>query len=116
VRRSLERMKAKRELILADPDAYRQQQISKRMPEDFDDLTDEEQQQIIADLEDAVASYDPGALKIEIAELAKLIQQARELEKKEVETKLVKLRELMTEQGVFKDPRMKLLIFTEHKD
>src|SRR5437762_6321504 len=48
VRRSLERMKAKRELILADPEGYRQQQISKRMPDDFDDLTDEEQQQIIA--------------------------------------------------------------------
>jgi hypothetical protein len=116
VRRSLERMKAKRELILADPEGYRQQQISKRMPDDFDDLTDEEQQHIIADLEDAVASYDPGTLKIEIAELGKLIQQARELEKLEVETKLIKLRELMTEQGVFKDLRMKLLLFTEHKD
>ena len=35
---------------------------------------------------------------------------------REVESKLVKLREVLTEHGIFKDPKMKLLIFTEHKD
>ena len=39
-----------------------------------------------------------------------------DLEKREVESKLVRLRELITEQGMFTDPKMKLLIFTEHKD
>src|SRR6516164_6988718 len=34
VRRSLERMKDKREKILADPDAYRQEQLLKRVPDD----------------------------------------------------------------------------------
>ena len=62
VRRSLERMKDKREKILADPEGYRQEQINKRLPDDFDDLPDEEQQEIIAELEDLVASYDPAAL------------------------------------------------------
>ncbi len=56
VRRSLERMKDKRERVLADPDGYRQQQIDKRLPDNFDDLPDEEQQEIIASLEDVVAS------------------------------------------------------------
>ena len=116
VRRSLERMKDKRGKILADPEGYRQEQINKRLPDDFDDLPEEEQQEIIAELEDLVASYDPATLREEIVELGKLIDQARRLEKREVESKLVKLRELLTEHGIFKDPKMKLLIFTEHKD
>ena len=116
VRRSLERMAEKREKILADPEGYRQGQIDKRLPEDFDDLPDEEQQEIIAELEDIVVSYDPATLRQEIVELGQLITQARQLEKSEVESKLVKLRALLTEHGIFTDPKMKLLIFTEHKD
>lgn len=116
VRRSLERMRDKREKILKNPEAYQQEQINKRLPEDFDDLTDEEQQQIITELEGIVASVNPADLKAEIAQLNKLIQQACLLEEREVETKLTKLREVLIEQGVFADSKMKLLIFTEHKD
>jgi superfamily II DNA or RNA helicase len=116
VRRSLERMKGKREAILADPEGYRQTQIDKKLPDDFDDLPEEEQQIIVAELEELVASYDPAILREEIVELGKLIQLAQALEKQEVESKLVKLRELITQHGLFKDPTMKLLIFTEHKD
>ncbi len=116
VRRSLERMKEKREKILADPEKYRREQILKKVPEDFDDLPEDEQQEILAELEDAVASLDPAALREEIFQLTKLIDQAKTLEAREIETKLVKLKELLTEQGVFKDPKMKLLLFTEHKD
>ena len=47
VRRSLQRMKEKREQILADPEAYRQAQINKRLPDDFEDLPEEEQQEIL---------------------------------------------------------------------
>ena len=115
-RRSLERMKEKRQRILEDPQAYRQEQIAKKLPDDFDDLTDEERQEILAQLEDVVASVDPAALREEIIELTKLIDQARVLEQREVETKLVKLRNLISDQGVFKDRSTKLLIFTEHKD
>ncbi|MDQ0286289.1 superfamily II DNA or RNA helicase [Desulfofundulus luciae] len=116
VRRSLERMKEKREKILADPEKYRREQMQKKLPEDFDDLPEEEQQEIIAQLEGVVASVDPVALKDEIIQLDRLIKQALHLEKREVESKLVKLKEVLTNQGIFKDPKMKLLIFTEHKD
>src|SRR5205807_2481311 len=102
--------------ILEDPDAYRREQISKKIPDDFDDLTEEEQQQIVAELEDAVASIDPVALREEIQDLNKLIGQAQLLEQREIETKLVKLKEVISSQGVFTDAKMKLLIFTEHKD
>jgi len=116
VRRSLERMKERREKILADPNGYRQEIISKKLPEDFDDLPEEERQDIIAQLEEVVASVDPVALKEEIFELSKLIEQAQSLEQREVESKLVKLRGVLTDHNLFDDPKMKLLIFTEHKD
>jgi hypothetical protein len=76
VRRSLQRMKEKRELILEDPEGYRQEQITKRLPEDYEDLTDEEQQEIVSELEDLVAS-STRPLRDEIIELAKLIQLAK---------------------------------------
>ncbi|HOV80167.1 MAG TPA: DUF3883 domain-containing protein [Bacillota bacterium] len=116
VRRSLERMKEKREKILADPEGYRREQMLKKLPADFDDLPEEEQQEIISHLEGVVASVEPVALKEEIGQLGRLIDQALTLEKREVESKLVKLREALTSQGIFEDTKMKLLIFTEHKD
>ena len=116
VRRSLERMRDKRDRILQDPEGYRKEQMNRRLPEDFEDLTDEERQEIIFQLEDVVASVDPVALREEIAELNQLIAHAQELEKREIETKLTALKELLAKQGVFADPKMKLLVFTEHKD
>jgi len=116
VRRSLERMRDKRQRILNNPVAYRQQQIEARLPDDFEDLPEEEQQEILAQVEDAVISVDPAELKDEIGQLDRLIGQALALERREVESKLRKLREVLSEQGIFGDPRMKLLIFTEHKD
>jgi SNF2 family DNA or RNA helicase len=116
VRRSLELMRDKRKKILDDPEAYRREQIAKQIPEDFDDRTEEEQQKIISELEDVVVSVDPPTLKEEILQLNKLIEKAKELEQREIESKLIKLKQVITDQGVFKDPKMKLLVFTEHKD
>ncbi len=116
VRRTLERMKAKREKILEDPDAYRQEQILKKVPDDFDELPEDEQQQILDNLESVVASIDPEDLREEILELGKLVDQARLLEEREVEAKLNKLKDVITEDGLFRDEKMKLLLFTEHKD
>ena len=116
VRRSLERMKEKREHILEDPEKYRQAQIARRLPEDFDELPEEEQQEMIAELEDVVVSHSPEVLREDIGELGALIRQAKVLEEKEQEVKVRRLKSLLTECGVFEDPNMKLLIFTEHKD
>lgn len=116
VRRTLERMKEKREKILEDPAKFRQDQINRRLPEDFDDLPDEEQQEILSELEATVISYDPNDLRMEIAELEKLIRDAKVLEGQEAEIKVRRLKQLLTEEGIFADPSMKLLLFTEHKD
>lgn len=117
VRRSLERMKEKREKILADPEGYREQQKLRRVPEDFEDLTEEEQAAVLEQLEDVVASIDPTVLREEIGQLTRLIDQGRQLERREGEQpKLARLREVLTEHGIFQDAKMKLLVFTEHKD
>lgn len=116
VRRSLERMKDKRRKILDDPDKYRQEQMERRLPDDFDDLTEEEQQAILRDLEEVVLSADPNTLREEIQQIEKLVDRARVLEQREVESKLTRLHKLLQEQNIFTDPKMKLLIFTEHKD
>jgi superfamily II DNA or RNA helicase len=116
VRRSLERMRDKREKILTDPEKYRKEQIEARLPEDFDDLPEDEQMEIEATLEGVVASVDPIALREEIQRLGRLIEHARVLEAREVESKLVKLKKVLSDNNVFNDPKMKLLIFTEHKD
>jgi len=115
-RRSLERMRDKRRKILENPEAHRQAQMAKQLPDDFEDLTDEEQQEIMDELEGVVASVDPHALRAEIVELERLIAKALDLEKREVESKLAKLREVLTQHGIFADPQMRLLLFTEHRD
>jgi hypothetical protein len=109
-------MRDKRQKILADPERYRKEQIEDRLPDDFDDLPEDEQMQIEAALEGMVASIDPFALREEIQRLGKLIEHARALEEREIESKLVKLRKVLSDNNIFNDPKMKLLIFTEHKD
>jgi hypothetical protein len=71
---------------------------------------------MIAELEDVVVSHSPEVLREDIGELSSLIRQAKVLEEKEQEVKVRRLKALLTECGVFEDPNMKLLIFTEHKD
>lgn len=116
VRRTLERMKARREKILADPEKYRAEQISRRIPDDFDELPEDEQQDILQEIENIVLSVNAADLEEEIFRLGKLIEQANQLEAREIESKLIELKKQITQQGIFSDPNMKLLIFTEHKD
>jgi len=116
VRRTLERMRKNREKILEDPEKYRYEQMLKKVPEDFDELTGEEQDRIIAELEEVVASIDPEDLKEEIMQLGRLVDEAKQLEQREIESKLTLLKSTLTQNGIFDDSTMKLLIFSEHKD
>jgi SNF2 family DNA or RNA helicase len=116
VRRSLERMRESRQKILADPEGYRRAQIEKELPENYEELPDNEQQEILEQLEGVVASLKPADLRAEVQQLTGLIESAIRLEHQEVEAKLQKLKEVATKQGLFTDPKLKLLIFTEHKD
>src|SRR5579864_5038420 len=76
VRRSLERMRERRQKILTDPESYRQAQIEKDLPTNYDELPDDEQQEILDKLEGLVASVDPVLLRDEIQDLTLLIDHA----------------------------------------
>src|SRR5580658_5739796 len=114
VRRSLERMRDKRKKILEDPRDYLRKQME--IPEDLDDLPEEERDEYIEEIENAAISFDPTLLKEEILQIGRLIDHARALEHREIESKLVKLKNVLAEQEIFSNPNMKLLVFTEHKD
>ncbi|MBP6738382.1 MAG: DUF3883 domain-containing protein [Leptospiraceae bacterium] len=116
IRRSLERMKERREQILKDPEGFKKKQIERKLPDNFDELPEEEQDELLETLEETVISYNPADLKREIADLTILIDKAIILEKKDVEEKVKKLKEVLHEEGLFKDKNIKLLIFTEHRD
>jgi hypothetical protein len=80
------------------------------VPDDFDDLPEDEQQRILDQLEAVAASVDPAALREAILQLTRLIEHARMLERREDEQpKLARLKEALTQQGMFKDRQMKLL-------
>ena len=127
VRCTLERMRNRREEILKDPDAYRKKEIDRKLQRELDrrfgeeeeiigDLYDEERERLLQELEETVLSHNPEDLRADISDLNRLIILAKQLEKREVETKLVKLKKQLKEEGIFNDPKMKLLLFTEHKD
>ena len=114
VHRSLERMRDKRKKILEDPREFLRKQMD--IPEDLDDLSEEEREEYIEEIENAAISFDPTVLKEDIQQIGRLIDQARVLEQREIESKLVKLKSVLNELQIFSNPKMKLLIFTEHKD
>src|SRR6266404_6105253 len=114
VHRSLERMRDKRKKILEDPREYLRKQME--IPEDLDELPEEEREEYIEEIENAAISFDPTTLKEDILQIGRLIDQARALEQREVESKLAKLKKVLGDEDIFSNPNMKLLIFTEHKD
>ncbi len=114
VRRSLERMREKRRKVLDDPRAFALKQLD--IPDDLDDLPEDEREAYLEQIENATLSVDPVVLREDIAQLGRLIEQACALEQREIESKLVRLRELLQKHEVLANPTMKLLLFTEHKD
>lgn len=85
------------------------------MPDDILDLPEEEQWEIESKLERFTVAESRADLEWECGELQKLIVLAKEAEQAEEETKLERLRQLLTDEGLF-GSKTKLLVFTEHRD
>jgi len=114
VRRSLERRLEKLEKRLRHPQpvaAFDEWRL-----EDLDELPDDEAAQLVEEVEDVSLPSERRRIQEEITELRPLLQKARELEAREISSKLKKLHEVLIEQKIFDDPKTKLLIFTEHKE
>jgi len=113
-RRSFERRLEKLEKRLRRPEGPAG--FDERRLEDIDELPDDEVTQLVEEAEEASLPEERKAIQDEINELRPLTQKARDLEAREVSSKLNKLREVLTDQNIFGDRNTKLLIFTEHKD
>lgn len=113
IRRSLERRKEKLEKQLKKPEVVA---FNEMILDELDDLPDDEAEREVEKIEEASLSVDNESVRQEIAELQTLIDNAKNLEQRMVESKLSKLHEILTKENIFKDPKTKLLIFTEHRD
>ena len=89
----------------------------KEYDEDYiEDLEEKERWKLEEELLESLTSAETlQELKEEIEKLEKLINIAKEVEKKEIETKLNKLKEVIEDEKLH-ERKIKLLIFTEFKD
>ncbi len=114
VRRSLERRLEKLEKRLQRPEPVTV--LDERRLEDLDELPDEEAAQLVEEVEDVSLPSEKRRIQEEITELRPVLQKARELEAREISSKLKKLHEVLIDQKIFDDSKTKLLLFTEHKE
>ncbi len=114
VRRSLERRLQKLEDRQRRPQSELAVDLSRL--EDLDELPEEETIRVEEEVEEASLPFASQEVQQEIQALRALVRQARDLEEREASSKLAKLRQVLTEQGLFEDARTKLLIFTEFKE
>jgi superfamily II DNA or RNA helicase len=118
-RRSLERRLGKIERNLAQLEHRRTPEpasFDERRLEDLEELTDEEVAKLEEEIEEASLVADREQLERERQDLIPLIARAKELEERDVSSKLNKLRSVLTDENVLGDRDTKLLLFSEHKD
>jgi len=84
--------------------------------EEWDEMDDAEREARERELERATLARRKPDLEAELKEIAELIAHAQRVEDGGHEIKLSRLKAQLTEQGIFADPSLRLLIFTEYKD
>ena len=113
---SLKRRKARLEELLTLPDKIRQDEDYLRLrsitPEELEDMEEEDRERIEERLVHLTIAQNIDDVQAEIAQLERLIDQAEQVRRQEIESKLVGLRDhVLTNLG-----DRKLLIFTEFRD
>ncbi|MDQ6876292.1 MAG: DUF3883 domain-containing protein [Candidatus Dormibacteraeota bacterium] len=112
--RSLERRREKLRKVLTTPQPAVAAPIVDL--EDLEELDEAEAEKVFERVEDASLPIDRAAIAAEMSLLDQLVMRGADLEAREVSSKLIKLQRLLGDEGIFKDPDMKLLVFTEHRD
>jgi len=84
--------------------------------EEWEEMDDAEREMKERELERATLARRKPDLELELKEIAELIAQAQRVEDGGHEIKLRTLKDQLTERGVFADPNLRLLLFTEYKD
>jgi superfamily II DNA or RNA helicase len=85
-------------------------------PEELEEMEEGERQRFEEMLEAVTLADNADQVRDEIEELLGLAEQAKNVEGRNIEAKLFKLKSLLQEQGFFENPDQRLLIFTEFKD
>lgn len=114
VRLSLERRLKRLEQTLEEAPSSVPLDISRL--EEIDELPEEEVAWLEEAIERASLPTERELIRHEMDTLRALIAQVRTLEERGVSSKLSRLRELLTDQNIFGDPRTKLLVFTEFRE
>jgi len=85
-------------------------------PEELEEMEEGEREHFEELLEAITLAENADQVRDEIEELLGLAEQAKNVEDRNIEAKLFKLKSLLQEQGFFDNPDQRLLIFTEFKD
>jgi superfamily II DNA or RNA helicase len=85
-------------------------------PEEFEEMEDAERERLEEILAAVTLAQNAEQVREEIAELQRLVEQAKAVEARGAEAKLTKLHDLLQREGFFDRPDQRLLIFTEFKD
>jgi len=85
-------------------------------PEELEEMEEGERQRLEELLEAVTLAENADQVRDEIDELLSLAEQAKNVEDRNIEAKLFKLKSILQEQGFFDNPDQRLLIFTEFKD
>jgi len=113
IRRSLERRRERLKEMLRERTILRGEGLE--IPEELDDLPESEKWKYEEKLERLTIAENLEELRDEIEEVERLVELAKNVEKMEVETKLVELKKVMDDLNLIGEGH-KLLIFTEAKD
>ena len=114
VRRSLERRRRRLATLKLKALQYQERELNEEILEDLPEIERWKQEEEL--LEKLTSAESQEELEREIAELDNLIALARDLEQKNIETKLTQLKKVIEECGLAEDENLKLLIFTESRD
>ncbi|VTS00987.1 helicase : Helicase domain protein OS=Desulforudis audaxviator (strain MP104C) GN=Daud_0503 PE=4 SV=1: SNF2_N: Helicase_C [Gemmata massiliana] len=84
--------------------------------DELDEMDDAERDKFERQIAAATLSKNADQVRTEIGELRDLAARAKLVEDAQTETKLCKLKDLLTSEGFFTDPGKRLLVFTEFRD
>ena len=84
--------------------------------EELEEMEEGDRQRFEELLEAVTLAENADQVRDEIEELLSLAEQAKNVEDRNIEAKLFKLKSILQEQGFFDNPDQRLLIFTEFKD
>ncbi|MBC7221196.1 DUF3883 domain-containing protein [Candidatus Bipolaricaulota bacterium] len=85
-------------------------------PEELEEMEDTDRERLERVLEAVTLARSADQVRGEIDELRQLAGLARDLEERDCEAKLTKLKEVLQREGFFDRPDQRLLVFTEFKD